>query len=147
MSQSIKHYGRLTLCLGFHAAAIYLAIVTLTPVTLKPHPRLAAELLSGRDGGYRLPGSQFKVLKPLLPKQGRFSLIYDRPCPTDTESKEFCYDAQNYLAPLLINVESVEPAALVMCASQELADKRLLESGYEWTYQVRQGQGLARKIA
>ncbi|OGW72738.1 MAG: hypothetical protein A2Y02_03160 [Omnitrophica bacterium GWA2_52_12] len=132
---------------AFHIIAIVLSVMTLKPNTLPVHPRLAAELLSGRDNGYQLPGSQFKIFQPILPKKGSASLIYDRPCPTDAKSKQFCHDAQKFLTPFLLSMDTQEPIALVYCSSAELAEKRLAETGYRWAYNAGKGRGIARRMA
>ncbi len=145
MTSGVERF-KFTVSLGFHALAIILSVITLKPNTLPVHPRLAAELLSGRDGGYHLPGFQFKIFQPILPKKGSASLIYDTPYSADAKSKEFCYDAQNFLAPFLLNMETKEPIALVYCSSAELAEKRLAETGYRWAYNAGKGRGVARRI-
>ncbi len=134
-----------TLRFALHIGIALFALSSLKPVALKAHPKLAASLWSGQDKAYIVPGSQFKIFKPYLPKTGQVSLILDRPNRESPPFKETSYDAQNYFAPLIINLETVEPAALVYCSTQDTAEKRLTETGYVWTYKIAPGKGLARK--
>ena len=130
---------------SIHLAAAIFAVSTLGPLALKAHPRLTQDLWSGRDQSYVAPGSHFKIFKPYLAAQGRYSLILDRPNNESVKYKEASYDAQNFLAPLVINLETVEPMALVYCSTPEIAEQRLAQTGYEWAYPLAPGKGLAKK--
>lgn len=132
--------------IAVHGVVLFLAISLFYPVISKAPPRMIQALWSGHDTTYVPPGSQFKIFKPYLHKTNRVSLILDRPNNATTEDKETSYDAQNYLAPRIINLETVEPLALVYCSSQTIANQRLAEAGYEWTEHIAPGKGTARKI-
>ena len=102
-------------------------------------------LWNGHDRTYIVPGSQFKIFKPYLHKTERVSLILDRPNKETVADKETSFDAQNYLAPNIINLETVEPKALVYCSTQAIAEQRLAETGYTWTHSISPGKGIAQK--
>ncbi len=131
---------------ALHGAVLVLAVSLFYPVKTKAPLRMTQALWSGHDRTYVPPGSQFKIFKPYLHKIARVSLILDHPNNATTESKETSYDAQNYLAPRIINLETVEPVALVYCTSENIANERLAEAGYAWTEHIAPGKGTARKI-
>lgn len=136
----------LTVRIALHGAILFLALPLLKPAKITAHPQMTASLWSGLDKIYIVPGAQFKIFKPYLPKESRVSLILDRPNDATTKDKEISYDAQNYLAPRIINLETIEPVALVYCSTQAIAEQRLAETGYEWTHRIAAGKGMARKI-
>lgn len=131
--------------ISLHGIVLFLAIALFYPVKTKAPPRMIHSLWNGLDRAYIPPGSQFKIFKPYLPAKGRVSLILDRPNNENTKNKEISYDAQNYFTPLIVNLETMEPLALVYCSSQAIADQRLIETGYEWTHPLSPGKGMARK--
>jgi hypothetical protein len=131
---------------AIHGTVLFLAVSLFYPVKTKAPPRMTQALWNGHDRTYVPPGSQFKIFKPYLHKKDRVSLILDRPNTASTEDKEISYDAQNYLAPRIINLETVESKALVYCSSKTIATQRLAEAGYEWTEHISPGKGIAKKI-
>jgi len=131
--------------LVLHLGLLFLALSVIKPIKVKTPEPLIQSLWSTKDRAYLPPGSQFKIFKPYLPAKGRVSLILDQPNNATTKNKETSYDAQNYLAPVIINLETVEPLTLVYCSTQDIAEQRLKETGYRWTQQLSPGKGFARK--
>lgn len=133
-------------CVAVHILLAGIAFSGLKPVLLPAHPNLSSALLSGMDTAYSRPGAEFRMFKPYLPNTGRISLILDEPNRSSAHFKETSFDAQNFLAPLLINLETVEPLAIVSCSGAGIAEKRLAETGYVWSYPLAPGKGIARKV-
>jgi len=130
---------------ALHAAILFLAFSVFSPAKSKAPARMIQALWTGSDQTYIQPGSQFKIFKPYLRDVDRVSLILDLPNNSNVKTKETSYDAQNYLAPDVINLETVEPVALVYCSTQALADQRLLATGYVWERLISPGKGIAKK--
>lgn len=130
---------------------IFLILITLLTfknlpsVDLKCPKVLIQSLLSGSHRGYLIDGYPLEPLKAILPKRGRFTFITDQPFEGNALSEKFTYDAQNYLAPLLLNYDPTEPVGIIATSTPELAEKRLEETGYDWVNQLPNGMGIVRK--
>ncbi|PIQ86836.1 MAG: hypothetical protein COV74_03120 [Candidatus Omnitrophica bacterium CG11_big_fil_rev_8_21_14_0_20_45_26] len=115
------------------------------PLTLTTHPVLLKSLILGQNKGYILPGSEFEIFRPYLPRNGRFSVIFDEPFAQNKSIQHRLWNAQNYLCPLILNHDPAEELALVLCSDESSASKRLNATHYTWLKQINPGAGIARK--
>lgn len=130
----------------FYAFVVSMALFSMPRAKLKTNPALIMNLLSGRTDGYVIPGSQLKLLEPLLPKSGVVSFITDVPFEESNESiHRFYWEASNFLCPLILRSDPGEKRAIVFCSDRSTAEKRLAETGYRWIAVVDNGKGLAEK--
>ena len=133
------------------ASCIYVLVVILSsfkPLSLKPNSFLLQSLFSGSDKGYIIPASELAPLKPYLPRNGFFSFIMDVPYNDNDEHadyREFFWKAQNFVIPIILNRFPAETRAIVFCANDDIADRRLEETGYMWLHHVGNGKGIAVK--
>ena len=131
---------------------VYFTVAVLfgfAPLELKTHPLLLKSLLSGSDQGFIIPGANdLMSFKPYLSKNGFYSFIMDFPYDEHDEHadfREFFWLAENYLVPIVLNRNPGETEAIVFCANDSVAEKRLNETGYEWTHKLGNGKGMAKR--
>ena len=129
----------------FAAALVGLSLHGHEPTALKAHPVLLKSLLSGNTQGYILPGSELEPFKNSLPNSGSVSFLTDQAFGVNQDEEKFLYDAQSYLAPLVLNTEPGEALAVVYCSTQASADSRLQATGYSWLHMISDGKGIAQK--
>ncbi len=129
----------------FSAALILLSIEAYEPLSLKAHPKLLENLLSGSAQGYIQPGSELEPFKPFLPPQGTVSFLTDHPFGDSLEEEKLLYDAQGFLAPLVLRTQPGESLAVLFCSSDAVADGRLAAAGYQWLQKISEGKGIAQK--
>ena len=129
----------------FFLFIVLLVLRSKHPPVQSPHPLLLQELLKGSDRGYIPLGHEFSKFKNILPEAGTFSFIFDYPFGAYAPNVEWLYTAQNQLAPLILNPQPVEPAALVYCTNSSIADKRMRETGYRLAAVIGDGKAIAVK--
>lgn len=129
----------------FAAALLALAVRSYASPNLKAHPRLLECLLTGETQGYIVPGSELAPFKPHLPRQGAVSFFTDQPFGENLEEEKLLYDAQGFLAPIVLNSQPGEALAVLYCTSEAAADARLAATGYHWLQKISEGKGIAQK--
>jgi len=134
----------------FFAAVVMLILSSYAPIALKAHPLLWQSLWSAQNRGYVLPGSAMESFKPWLDAATTYTLILDDPYVEEArkgvKTKERIYDFQNFLCPVLLNPKPVEQKAIVFCADDPTAKKRIEATGYRMIKSLGPGKGLAEKI-
>lgn len=131
----------------FFAALFFIIFFEPYPPAKPINVQLLKNLLNASDKGFKIPGQEFEVFKVHLPKAGAVSFIMDYPFSNYGKTVEQIYTAQSYLAPILINTQPVENTAIVFCSSEQIAERRLELTGYEWEIRLGQGKGIARRSA
>jgi len=112
---------------------------------LKLPPVVQKALLMGNDP-FVAPGSEFHVFKALLPEREKVSFILDHPFNPYVPNIDKIYSAQSFFTPRVISPETKERAAIVFCSNDEIAKKRLDESGYRMLVPLGDGKGVAAKV-
>lgn len=145
MSENLRKRASQILLIAFYTGLFYLILTSFKPLPVKAHPILLKSLLSGSDFGYIIPGSEFEPFKSVLPKRGKISFISQRDPGISQEEEKLMYDAQNYLAPLLLNPEPAQSIAIIYTSDHESAQNRLTALNYDWVQEFSPGKGVARK--
>jgi hypothetical protein len=108
-------------------------------------PEMLKDLLGGVSTTYRLPGSQFEIFKQFLPPNQKINfLVAETPneFASGNEWGKFYYDAQNYLAPLVLNRRPEEKLGILYCPNQEIANARLKQTNLYWVLTISDGKGI-----
>ncbi len=117
------------------------------PIKLTNQPyEVWSALLHGGDP-FISPGIEFSAFKPLLPEREKVSFILDFPFNPYVPNIDKLYSAQSYLVPRIISHQTEERAAIVFCSNDEIAKKRLDESGYRMIVPLGDGKGVAAKTS
>ncbi len=111
----------------------------------KQPPAVWNALLRGNDP-FIAPGIEFSLFEPLLPKNEKVSFILDFPFNPYVPNIDKLYSAQSYLVPRIISHQTKERAAIVFCSNNEIAQKRLEESGYRMLAPLGDGKGVAVQV-
>ena len=143
--ESIKGKIKYLPSILFHIFVVFVIIRAYAPFRLQVQPVLLKGLLSGSNRGYILPGIEMAPFKQVLPPNGTVTYLSDHPYAAVPEEEKEFRDNRLYLAPILVNPEPGEKNAIVNCSSQEIADQRLLETGYQWMASFAPGKGIAVK--
>ncbi|MFZ5801923.1 MAG: hypothetical protein ACOY3K_02265 [Candidatus Omnitrophota bacterium] len=125
-----------------YLALLITSILLYRPVTERPIPQILHSLAEGGYEGYKLPGSDLAALKKWLPPSGALSFLLDRPYKEDVEDSKRYQDAQNYLAPLILNPRPEEPIGILYCSSNTAAAKRLRSLNYKMVFPIGPGKGI-----
>jgi hypothetical protein len=88
----------------------------------------------------------FKEYARLLPKKGAVSFLLDLPFTPYNYKREDLYAAQIFFVPLLINPMPEEKFAITYCSNQEIANFRMIETGYFFLDKTGDGKGVAIKL-
>ena len=141
------HFERLfaAFAILFYAFVSAQTVRNLPRIPIKAHPALLRSLLSGSLQGYLVPASELESFKKFLPPRGKITFLMDHPFGANQDEEKFTYDAQNYLAPLILNPDPVEKIGILYCPGRTEAAKRLLETQYEWRVPLGDGKGIIQK--
>jgi len=134
---------------------LYIAIFVSMMLAFKPVPAelrsdpmfkpLLHSLLAGTDEGHQVLGSDFTLLKSLLPERGQVTLFTDHnPGEVKSETTTFM-NAQAFLAPLILSTDTRENIGIIYCSNDEVANRKLREHGYAWEVHVSNGKGIIKK--
>ncbi|MBI3306203.1 MAG: hypothetical protein HYZ84_00145 [Candidatus Omnitrophica bacterium] len=129
----------------FHIIIIFVIIHSYAPARFELRTDVLRNLLQGFHQDYALPGSELEPFKKVLPAAEIVSFLTDHPFGKNLDEEKIFNDARLYLAPIILNPEPMERVAIVYCSSQEIADQRLAENGYQWAAVMTPGKGVAVK--
>lgn len=129
----------------FHVIIVIIILRSFTPFRFEMQTDLLNGLFSGSNLGYILPGSEMEPFKKVLPPDALVTFLTDHAAGVNIQEERTFNDARLYLAPIIVNPEPAGRIAIVYCSSQETADRRLQETGYQWTGILAPGKGLAVK--
>ena len=138
-------YLNLALSGLFHLILAILIYYSYEPIQLKPLDIQLRDLFTGSRNSYITPGSQLSPIKKILPNEGAITLLTDHPYKQVTSETELAHDFQNYVCPLLLNSLPVEKTGIIYTESDEIAQKRLGEEGYQMIAQWDKGKGVIVK--
>ena len=145
----MKHDSSLTRLRFFLFYGIILVIIGLAklPPISSENISLRARLFSGERDVVPVPGSEFSVFKPYLPKKGAVSFIMDRGYHPYAPAAEILYTAQSYLAPLVVNIDPIERKALVYCSNGAIAGVWMQRTGYRPEVILGDSRFVAEKVS
>ena len=129
----------------FHAVVLFIIIRSSTSHVAAPPPGLLRSLLSGSNQGFTLPGSEMIPFKQVIPPNVIVTFLTDHPHGQNITEERLFNDARLYMVPVILNAQPVGKAAIVYCSTQEIADQRLQETGYQWAGILAPGKGIAVK--
>lgn len=132
---SLWHYG-------LHLSILVLILINYSPSQLEIHPVLLRNLLSGTQGSYKPLGAELAPFKAILPQKGVITFLMDKPRYGDKELTEFFLSVQNFLCPVILNSEPVEPHGIIYCTNDDIANARLSETGYQMVAKQSAGKGI-----
>lgn len=109
-------------------------------------PDMLTSLLSAADVTHHPAGYKMNTFRPYLPLTGKVSFLTYPPINVDQALETLYYDAQNYLAPLILNPAPVETLAIIWTSNDSQMQKLASQNGYQITSVLSQGKALAVKI-
>lgn len=130
----------------FVSAILLLSLTRIFQSFVFPEKTGFLKLLISTPFNTVLPGYELDPLRAYLPKTGTVSLITDKAYEEGYAVKEVFFIIQNRIAPLLLNPQPVEAAALVFCTNHDKAVSRLSSLGYRMAVDLQDGRGLAVKV-
>lgn len=106
-------------------------------------------LFSGNEKIFQVfnPGTHFSIFDPYLPSRENISLIMDLPYDRENTASEQFQAAQRHFAPRILTPFPIEKKAIIFCSNDELATKRMSETGYKWILAFGKGKGIAEKLS
>ena len=108
---------------------------------------LEKQFLAGHETFFRWqdPGLPYTLFEAYRPGNGRASFLMDEPYDPEGKAVEQFQSAQGRLAPLLLNTNPVENAALFFCSRNEIAQARAQATGYRPVVLLGDGKVIAEK--
>ncbi len=134
-----------TLGFAFYGYAVFQILAFRVPAGVPVHPALMNSLFTGSGQAHIRPGAEFEAFRKYLPRRGTVSFLMDEPLDSQKLSTETWLSAQAFLAPLVLNPEPGEDAAILYCTSHAIADARMAQSGYRLAAVIADGKGMAVK--
>jgi len=130
----------------FLGAVLFMILRGQKVMHFERNPALFDSLITASHEGYTPLGWEMEPYKRFLPDHGVFGLIMDEPYEEAPLARQKVFHrAKNFLVPVILTYKPTEEFAIIHCANDEVARKRLEETGYQWFKKIGAGKGIVRK--